>query len=161
MINPNLATFLITIVNIGILFFVLRAILFKPVTKFMEARAKKIQDDIEQAEKDKAQAKLLYQQYEDSLKHAEEEAEVILRSARETAQEQANRIIAEGKAEVENLLAAARKRMEAERNAAMALFKAEAAALVIGASSRLLQREITQDDARQYAARLLQEIGKD
>jgi F-type H+-transporting ATPase subunit b len=161
MINPNLATFLVTIVNIGILFFVLRAILFKPVTKFMETRAKKIQDDIEQAEKDKVQAKLLYQQYEDSLKHAEEEAEGILRSARETAQEQANRIVAEGKAEAENLLAAARKRMEAERNAAMALFKAEAAALVIGASSRLLQRELTQDDARQYAARLLQEIGKD
>lgn len=161
MISPNLATFLITIVNIGILFFILRAILFKPVTKFMEDRAKKIHDDIEQAEKDKTQAKLLYQQYEDSLKHAEEESEAIIRSARETAREQADRIVAEGKAEVENLLIAARKRIEAEQKAAMAIFKAEAAALVISASSRLLQRELNQEDTRRYAALLLQEIGKD
>lgn len=161
MISPNLATFLITIINIGILFFILRAILFKPVTKFMEDRAKKIQDDIEQAEKDKSQAKLLHQQYEDSLKHAEEEAETIIRSARETAREQADRIVAEGKAEAENLLAAARKRLEAEQKAAMAVFRAEAAALVISASSRLLQRELNQEDARRYAALLLQELGKD
>jgi F-type H+-transporting ATPase subunit b len=161
MLSPNLATFLITIINIGILFFILRAILFKPVTKFMEGRAKKIQDDIEQAEKDKTQAKLLYQQYEDALKHAEEEAEAILRSARETAQEQTDRIVARGKEEAENILAAARKRIETDRAAAMALFKAEAAALVIGASGRLLQRELNQEDARRYAALLIREIGKD
>lgn len=161
MINPNLATFLITIINIGILFFILRAILFKPVTKFIEDRAKKIQDDIEEAEKEKTQAKLLYQQYEDALKHAEEEAEAIIRSARETAQAQADRIVAEGKGEAENILAAARKRIETEQKAAMALFRAEAAALVIGASSRLLQRELNQEDARHYAALLLKEIGKD
>jgi F-type H+-transporting ATPase subunit b len=161
MISPNLVTFLITIANIGILFLILRAILFKPVTKFMEERTKKIRDDIEQAEKDKAQAKLLHQQYEDALKHAGEEAEAILRSAREQAKEQADRIVAEGKAAAANLLEAARKRTESDRKAALALFKAEAAALVIGASSRLLQREITQEDARRQAALLLQEIGKD
>jgi F-type H+-transporting ATPase subunit b len=161
MISPNLATFLITIINIGVLFFILRAVLFKPVTQFMEARTKKIQDDIEQAEKDKTQAKLLYQQYEDALKHAEEEAEAIIRSARETAREQADRIAAEGKAEAENLLAAARRRIETEQKAAMALFKAEAAALVVSASGRLLQRELNQEDARTYAALLLREIGKD
>ena len=85
LINPNLATFLFTFINIGILFFILRAILFKPVTKFMDNRAKKIQDTIDQTEKEKSQAKKLLEQYEGRLNEAEAEAASIIKTARETA----------------------------------------------------------------------------
>jgi F-type H+-transporting ATPase subunit b len=160
MITPSIATFLITIINIGILFFVLRAILFKPVTKFMETRTKKIEDAIAQAEKDKAQSRQLLQQYEDQLKQAEVEADAIIRSAREHAQQQAARIVAEGKVAAENLAANARRQLEAEKQAALVLFKAEAAALVVSAASRLLQRDLNQEDNRRMAGLLLQELGK-
>ena len=63
LVSPNLVTFIATFINIGILFVVLRAILFKPVTKFIEDRAKKIQDSIDQAENNKAQAKNTLEQY--------------------------------------------------------------------------------------------------
>jgi F-type H+-transporting ATPase subunit b len=152
-------TFFFTLVNVGVLFFILRLVLFKPVSKFMEARSRKIKDDIEQAEKDKNQAKLSLEQYEERLKHAEAEAEAIINAARETARVQAEGIIAEGKAGAEGLLAAAHKRIEAEQRAAAERFRAEAAALVIGASSRLLRREITQEDSLRQAALLLQELG--
>jgi F-type H+-transporting ATPase subunit b len=160
MIVPSITTFLITIINIGVLFFVLRAILFKPVTKFMNDRTRTVEDAVAQAEKDKNQAKALLRQYEDRLNGAGEEAEGIIKSARETARQQAERIILEGKAEAERLLANARRQLESEQRAAMALFKAEAAALVVAASGRLLQREITQEDNRRYAAQLLREIGE-
>jgi F-type H+-transporting ATPase subunit b len=160
MITPSIATVLITIINIGILFFVLRAILFKPVTKFIEARSKKIEDAIAQAEKDKAQSKQLLQQYEDQLKQAEAEADAIIRAARETARQQANQIVAEGKAAADNLAANARRQLEAEKQAALVLFKAEAAALVVSAASRLLQRDLNQEDNRRMAGLLLQELGK-
>jgi F-type H+-transporting ATPase subunit b len=160
LITPSIATFLITIVNIGILFFVLRAVLFKPVTKFMEDRSKKIEDAIVQSEKDKSEARLLLQQYEDQIKRAGEEADTIIRSARETAREQSDRIVAEGKAAAEKLLANARTQLETEQNAAMALFRAEAAALVVAAASQLIQRELNQDDNRRLAGLLLQELGK-
>lgn len=159
LVSPNLVTFLFTLVNIGILFVILRAILFKPVTKFMEDRAKKIQDTIDQAEKDKAQAKLLLQQYEEQLKKAGGEAETLIRSARENAREQADRIIAGGKAEAEMMLSNARKQIEAEQQAALARFRSEAAALVVSASARLIRRELNQEDNRRYAGMLLREIG--
>ncbi|GHV89856.1 hypothetical protein AGMMS50268_03590 [Spirochaetia bacterium] len=160
MITPSIATFLITILNIGILFFILRAILFKPVTKFMADRAKKIEDAIAQAEKDKSQSRQLLQQYEDQLKQAEAEADAIIRSAREHAQQQADRVVAEGKAQAENILANARRQIEAEQQAALVLFKAEAAALVVSAASQLLQRDLNQEDNRRLAGLLLQELGK-
>jgi F-type H+-transporting ATPase subunit b len=161
LVSPNLATFLFTLINIGILFVVLRAILFKRVSKFMEDRTKKIQDTIDQAERDKAQAKLLLQQYEEQLKKAREEAAALVRSARESAGEQADRIIAGGKAEAEALLRNARTRIETEQEAALARFRAEAAALVVSASARLLRRELNQDDNRRYAGMLLRDLGTD
>jgi F-type H+-transporting ATPase subunit b len=153
-------TFFFTFINIGILFFILRAILFKPLTKFMEDRTKKIQTSIEQTERDKNQAKILRKQYEDQLKGAQNEADAIINAARETARGEADRIIAGGKQAAETLLLNAREQSEAERRAALVLFKAEAAALVVAASSRLLKRELTGKDNLRFAQELLQELGK-
>jgi F-type H+-transporting ATPase subunit b len=158
MLVPSLATFLITLINIGILFLILRAALFKPVTKFMEDRARRIEESITQSEKDKYQAKQLLQQYEDRLKAVEAEGEAIIKAAQEVARQETDRLLAEAKAAAELLMENARKQAEVERKAAMAVFKAEAAALVIGASSRLLKRELTAEDSRRQAALFLQEI---
>jgi F-type H+-transporting ATPase subunit b len=159
MLVPSLVTFLVTLVNIAVLFFVLRAVLFKPVTKFMEERTKKIEDAISQAEKDKNQARLKLGQYEDQLKHAEAEADAIIRAARETAQQQAEKITAEAGEQAESMLVNARKRLETEEAAALAHFRAEAAALVVAASGRLIQRDLSGEDNLRFAAMLLREAG--
>jgi F-type H+-transporting ATPase subunit b len=158
MIVPSLATFLVTIVNITVLFFVLRAVLFRPVTRFMENRAKKVQDSLDQAEKERAQAKGLLKQYEDQLQRVEEEATEIVRAATETARAEADRIIAEGRAQAARILEKGRKQLDAERKAAMAVFRADAAALVIDASGRLIRRELNGDDNRAQAELLLREL---
>ncbi|GHU48007.1 hypothetical protein FACS1894200_04270 [Spirochaetia bacterium] len=98
MITPSIVTFLITALNIAVLFFILRRLLFKPVTKFIAERTRRIEDSINQAEKDKAQAKALLAQYEEQLKSAETEVEAILRSAQETAEQEAKDIIQAGEA---------------------------------------------------------------
>ena len=151
-------TFIITIVNIVILFFILRAILFKPVTKFMADRAKRIQDSIDQSEKDKTQARALLAQYEAQLKTAETEADAIIKTARENAELEAEKIIAQGRVSAEAALANARKQLEMEHQAAMAVFKKEAAALVVAATGRFVERELKNEDNRQYADMLLEEI---
>jgi F-type H+-transporting ATPase subunit b len=158
MLTPSIATFLVTLINIGILFVILRAVLFKPVTKFMTDRSKNIEASIAQADKDQAQARQLLQQYEDQLKNADTEAEAILRTARENAERESERIVAEGKARAENVIAAAQVQIRSEQQAALAVFKAEAAALVVAAATRLLRRDLNQEDNRRLAASLLQEV---
>jgi F-type H+-transporting ATPase subunit b len=158
MLSPSIATFLVTLVNIAVLFVVLRAILFKPVSKFMADRSRKIEESIAQADQEKAQARLLLEQYQEQLKKAREEAEAILKSAREDADREAERIIAGGKDRAEGMLAAARQRIDTEKQAAAARFKAEAAALVVAAAGRLLMRDLNQEDNRRLAAGLLREL---
>jgi F-type H+-transporting ATPase subunit b len=151
-------TFFITIVNIIILFVVLRAVLFKPVSKFMNERTAKIRDDIEKAEKDKRDAKQTLENYEKRLAAAETEAEAIIRSAREHGEAEAARIIAAARADADRMAAGTRSRLEAERLAAMTVFKAEAAALVVSAAGRLLKRELTGAEHLRFAAEALNQI---
>jgi len=151
-------TFVITIINITILFFILKAVLFKPITKFMENRTKRVQDTIDQAEKDRIQAKEMLAEYENKLKNAEAEAHEILKTARENAERQAQLIITEGKRDAQDAAVLARKQIETERQAALSKFKLEAAALVIAVSAKLAARDFSGDDNRRYASMLLDEL---
>jgi F-type H+-transporting ATPase subunit b len=151
-------TFIITIINITILFFILKAILFKPVTKFMAERAQRVQDSIDLAEKNKTESQKLLVEYEDKLKNAEIEAGEILKKAHASAERLTEQLIAEGKEEAANITAMARKQIESERQAAQARFKLEAAALVIAASAKLSSRDFSGDDNRHYANMLLEEL---
>jgi F-type H+-transporting ATPase subunit b len=152
-------SFFFSIVNIAVLFFVLRAILFKPVTKFMEERAAKVQNDIENAAKDRSEAKALRLAYEERIKSADRETAVITTKAREAAEKQAAEIIKNGKIQAERIIEAARKQILAERRAAFIAFKAEAAALVVAAAGRLLRRDFSGEDARAHAELVLRELG--
>jgi len=151
-------TFVITIINITVLFLILRKLLFKPVTKFMADRAKRVQDSLDQAEKDRTQAKALYKEYEDKLKSADAEAGEIIKTARESATLEENRIIESAKAEASEIISAAHKQIEADRLAAVTKLRFETAALVMAASSKLAARELSRDDNRRYVNMLLDEL---
>lgn len=151
-------TFIITIINITILFLILRVILFKPVTKFMAARAKGVQDSIDSAEKDKALARETLSQYEKKLENVEAEARTILESARKDAESQSKRIIADGKREAGELIASAHKQIDAEYRAAMTKFRLDAASLVVTASEKLISMDFTDEDNLRYVNNLLEEL---
>ncbi|MDR0475595.1 MAG: ATP synthase F0 subunit B, partial [Treponema sp.] len=116
----SFVTFGITILNIVILYFILKKILFKPVTKFMADRAGRIQGAIDRANQEKAAAQKMLEDYRGKLDNADAEAQGILSAARADAAAEADRIIAEGKAEADAMILGAHKRIEAEHQAAIA-----------------------------------------
>jgi F-type H+-transporting ATPase subunit b len=152
-------TFFITILNIGVLYLILRAILFKPVTKFMESRTQKIKGELEQAAREKERAEALRKQYEASIQSAEDEGERIIKEAREMAQKQAQTIVDQGKIDAENLLKAAKVQIEAERRVQALAFQEQAATLVLSATGRLLGREVNAEDAQKAAQQFVSELG--
>jgi len=151
-------TFIITIINITILFLVLRKILFKPVTKFMADRTKRVQDAIDLAQKDKEDAAKLLAEYENKLNKADAEAREILKTARDNAERQSQLIIAEGKQTAQETVSAALKQIEIERQAALAKFKLEAVALVMAVSAKLTAKDFSGEDNRRYVNMLLDEL---
>lgn len=158
MINPQIFTFLVTLVNVVILFLVLRAILFKPLTKFMNARTQRVKDQLAHAETERLAARQLQQQAEEKWSKADAEAARIVAEARKTAEQLAAGVIADAKRDAEKYLSDARKQIETEQKAARAVFRAEAAALVIAAAGKLLKRECRAEDSAQFAAMLISQL---
>ena len=72
------ATVIFTFINIIVLYFILKKILFKPVTKFMDNRTNKIQDALNMAEEAKQKVEELKIEYDAKLKEAKQEGQVIL-----------------------------------------------------------------------------------
>lgn len=150
-------TFLWTLVNLLILFFVLKKFLFGRVGNFMEARSRRIADERAKAGHEHEEMVRLRVQYEEKLANAEAEAAALLKAARDKAEAAGAAIIAEANEASRLMLINAQTRIEAERAAALLAFKAEAAALVVQASGKLLRRSIDAEESRRLARTLLNE----
>lgn len=151
-------TIAITIINIIVLYFILRLILFKPVTKFIAKRAERIQNSIDKAQQDREEAQKLLLQYQETLNNAEAKADEIIQAAKKTARVEAEKIVDGGRVMAETIISTTHKHMDAERQAMITRFNLEAAALVMAASARLVQRDFSGEDNRRYAAMLLDEL---
>ena len=89
-VDPNIFW---TVVNLLILFILLRIFLFKPVLGMIEKRKAAIEGTLSDADQKNAAAQALKQQYESSLKDAKQESFQIVSDAKDRAQVQYNQII--------------------------------------------------------------------
>jgi len=141
-------TFLITIANFFVLFLVLRKLLFKPVTNFMEARAKKIKDSLGEAAILKAQAEEKAARYETLMATADAEVARIVKEGEDRAREEAKALLDKANAEA----AEARRRGEAaaelEREKGRQELAGDIAALAAEVAGKLIGRAAAAEDKR-------------
>lgn len=93
----------IQLVNTCILCFALSKLLYKPVTKFLNARKERVANQIDIAQNRLNEAEALKAEYEEKLKNIEVEKNTILEKARVQAKANGQQIVAEAKAEAENI----------------------------------------------------------
>ena len=93
----------IQLFNTCILCFALSKLLYKPVTKFLNARKERVANQIDTAQNRLNEAEALKAEYEEKLKNIEVEKNTILEKARVQAKANGQQIVAEAKAEAENI----------------------------------------------------------
>ena len=94
----------IHIVNIVVLFVVLRILLYKPVKKFMQAREDRLKAEKQEVIDSRAETEELKKQYEEKLADAQNEAKNIIRESGEKAQAQGAQIIKEAEDKAAHIL---------------------------------------------------------
>ena len=142
-LNLNL---LYTVVNVLVLFLLLRKFLYKPVMNIIEQRQKQVDDALNAAETSKQEAAAAMHTAQEKLRHVDTEA-----AARRTAYEQqADAIVAEGK-----------RNAEAERQHKLQEADAQTTALARAMCEKLLERSLTQQDDARLLDDLLQKAGVD
>ena len=102
-------------VAVFFLYLLMSYLLFNPARKLLKDRQNGIENDIEDAKKDKESAAALKAEYESKLKDVDKEAEVILSEARQKALKNENKIIDEAKQEAARIIKRAQEEAELEK----------------------------------------------
>lgn len=105
-------TLIWTIVNIIVLFILLRIFLFKPVTNIMEKRRLEIENSINHANEKEQSAIELHQKYEEDLKSSKSKADDLVIEAKKKAQNEYDKIVIEARTEAARVLETANKNIE-------------------------------------------------
>ena len=109
---------IITAVAVFVLFLAMSYLLFKPVREFLKKRQDKIQNDLDLAAKDKADAHSLKEEYEAKMAGAQKDADDILSAARQKAVKNEEQIVAQAKEEAAGIIRQAHNEVELEKRKA-------------------------------------------
>lgn len=156
-INMNLVW---TIINLIILYVLLKRFLIGPVTAIMDERKAIIEGSLENARKNEAESQELKKRYEEALSHADGEAEKILAEARKNARAEGDRMMQEAGDRARRVLEKARTEAEKEREQALEGAKTEIGLLAVQAARKLLSGGDADADSRLYDS-LLRKTGEE
>jgi len=136
------ATVIFTIINILVLYFILKKVLFKPITNHMDNRTKKIEEALKMAEEAKQKVEELQKEYDLKLKEAKQEGQVIIDDHKKMAEKAYETIIANAKKEADNIIKNTRTELEIEKQEVISKLKSEMADLVLVTTEKVLQQNV-------------------
>lgn len=142
---------LLNILNIVILFLIVRTLVYKPVKKFMNARRERIDNESKKAQDTMDEALKIKAEYESKLTDAEEKSKEVIRSGEDDARKKASEILSEAESKSAEIISLARKQGETEKKAALDSMKSDVASLAVEISEKILSREITDRDNKKIA----------
>lgn len=133
-----------TIINLLVLYLLMKKFLFGPIIKVMDVRKAMIDQQFAGAKEQEDQAKALKEQYEGALKSAREESFQIMEQARKEAKAQADKTVEDTQAKVSAMLAKAQEDINTERENAMRQMKDDVASLAMKLPVKLLVKTVEQ-----------------
>ena len=127
-----------TIINLLVLYLLMKKFLFGPIIKVMDVRKAMIDQQFAGAKEQEDQAKALKEQYEGALKSAREESFQIMEQARKEAKAQADKTVEDTQAKVSAMLAKAQEDINTERENALRQMKDDVASLAMEAAGKII-----------------------
>jgi F-type H+-transporting ATPase subunit b len=147
------------ILNIIVLFVILRALLYKPVLSFMKKREQGFEKQRQDIKTEMESAQKLKGEYEGSLDRAKAEAQETIREGVSRADSAAKEIMEKAEQEGKAMLAQSREQAQREQREVETAMKNEVMALAVGLASKILEREISIDDNREIIEQYFSKVG--
>lgn len=142
-INPGLIFW--TAVTFLLLLFVLKKTAWKPILASLDERERFIRESVERAETARKEAEELLEKNKQNLARAEEEAQKIIAQGREYAENLKNQIITDGKAEAKKIVADASIEIERKTQEAFSKLKGQVAAIAIDAAEKIIKDNLDKE----------------
>lgn len=145
MISINFWSILITIINLIVLYLLLKKFLIKPINNIIAQREEMIKLDIAEANQIKDDAMNMKKEYEDTLAGVSEECESMRDKSRKEAQGEYDRILNEADEKSNRMLRDAEKTIKMERDKALNDMESQIADLAMVAASKILSQNTDED----------------
>ena len=145
-LNLNL---LYTVVNILVLFLLLRKFLYKPVMNIIAQRQKQVDDTLNAAETSRQEAVAALNDAQAKLRNVDAEAAARRAAYEQQAEKDKQQLLADAQKQADAILAEGKAAAEAERQHKLRQADAQTTALARAMCEKLLARNLNeQDDAR-------------
>ncbi|MGN1134062.1 MAG: F0F1 ATP synthase subunit B [Oscillospiraceae bacterium] len=149
-----------TIINLLILFVVLKKVLFNRVMGIIEKRTQMVQNDLDSAAAAKSDAEQMKKDYEEQLKTAHDQALDITNTAKLKAQKECDLMIENAREESAKIIKDAQKTAVTEKSKALDDAKVEIADLALFAAAKVINKKVDSDSDKQMAEDFISEVGE-
>ena len=153
-------TMIFTWINLIILVFVMKKLLFKPVMNMFEQREKEVGDMYSKAESAQKNAEELENEYTEKLSCAKEEAAKIMKDAKHDATLRGEEIVGDAKREASAILAKARKEIEREKETAVSEIKGDIAEIAVNIAQKVIEKDIKEEDHERLVEEFIDSWGE-
>ncbi|WP_462394219.1 F0F1 ATP synthase subunit B [Lentilactobacillus parabuchneri] len=143
-----------------VLMWLIKLVAWKPVTKMMQDRSDKIVNDIDSAKESRTKAAELAQKRQAELDKTRDDANRIINNAKQTGQRQREQIVEDARNEASNLKSSAEKDIEQQRQEALANSRKDVASLSIEIASKIISKELNEDDQKGLVDSYIEGLGK-
>lgn len=151
-------TFIFQIINLVVLYFVLRWLLFKPVKGFLDKRTQAFQSKKDELEKMQQEIETNKKLAEEELENVREQVKLITEQAEKAAQERIKEAQEKAQKQSEEIIEQARKKVENERMQAIEAFKDKAASLAVEIASRIITNNVTAEENKEIIDKFLEKV---
>ena len=148
-----------TVVDVLILYVLLRKFLFKPIQNVLDQRQKTIEADIAAAQASKTEAAAALTTAQDKLRNVDNEAAVRREAYEKQAEVEKQQLLADAQKQADEIVAAGKAAVEIERQNKLREADAQATALARSMCEKLLKHNLTAQDDDQLLDDLLQKAG--
>ena len=147
-----------------VIFLILLGLLYKmgypALVKMVEERERRIQKQLEEAERANAEAQRLLEEHKKQIAAARTEAQDILAKAKTVSQKEREALLAKAREEYDALLTRARKDIDTEKEKAIQALRREAVELSIAAASRVIEANLDTEANRRLVTEFLESLAK-
>ena len=156
----NLGDIIVTVSFFTILMLLLKKFAWGPLMGVMDERAELITNEIEEAEKSRVESKKLLEEQRSLLKESRNDAQTIVETARAQGESQREDIVKAARNEVLRLKEEATLEIASEKEKAVAAVRAEFVSLSVLAASKVLGKEISEEDNRSLIEETIAKAGE-
>jgi F-type H+-transporting ATPase subunit b len=149
-----------TLVAFVVLLVLLGRFAFKPIAEALDRRGETIKKSIEEAEKQRADAKRLMDDYQKQLAEARTEANKIIEEARGLGENVRKEVVEKANAEASALLQRSQEELQRQKEKGVQELKDTVASLSVQIASKVIEKELNEASHRQLVESLIKDLAK-